>query len=186
LKLKNKKSADMKNTRISIYSKSNSTIFSNWTDTLFVEIQKDGKISLHIESISNTEKGEKARTNATTEIKEVYCQLLALCNDQEWDLDQVINSIPSQISYLGKRLKNENEKSKLEQELEEHRNHLVSDVIDSAVFLNEQNGLINRRLEREKVCSYISEFITKHNMIPSGKHLIEGVSVTFQLPSELD
>ena len=97
----------MKNTRISIYSKSNSTVISNWTDTLFAEVQKDGKISLHIESISNTEKDEKARTNATTEIKEVYCQLLALCDDQEWDLDQVINSIPTKISYLGKRLKNE-------------------------------------------------------------------------------
>jgi len=176
----------MKNTRISIYSKSNSTVISNWTDTLFAEVQKDGKISLHIESISNTEKDEKARTNATTEIKEVYCQLLALCDDQEWDLDQVINSIPTKISYLGKRLKNENEKSKLEKELEEHRDHLVSAVIDAAVFLNEQNGLTNRLIEREKVCSYISEFITRHYIIPSGKHLIEGVSVTFRLPSEFD
>ena len=176
----------MKNTRISIYSKSNSTVISNWTDTLFAEVQKDGKISLHIESISNTEKDEKARTNATTEIKEVYCQLLALCDDQEWDLDQVINSIPPKISYLGKRLKNENEKSKLEKELEEHRDHLVSAVIDSAVFLNEHHGLTNRRIAHQKVFSYVSEFIERHYILPSGKHLIEGVSVTFQPPGELD
>ena len=165
--------------QVPIYTKTQSTTFTHWTETLYICLGDDGDMSLKIWNVGDCGSGETFKSKETKVMSVLYKQIEDLCYEKEWEEDEVLQSIPKEWSLLASLLGVEKDSVNREKDAENTLNMIASWASKSAIYAYNNSGISNKRLMYECIQSFVVDYLKEHKTLPCGVHVINGVEVTF-------
>ena len=98
-------------------------------------------MSLKIWNVGDCGNGETFRSNETKDVKDLYTQIEDLCYEKEWEVDEVLQSIPKEWSLLASLLGVEKDSVNREKDAENTLNMIASWASKSAIYAYNNSGI---------------------------------------------
>ena len=162
-----------------IYVRPQKTMFTHWTETLYICLSDDGDMWLKVWNVGDCGSGETFKSQETKEMSELYTQIQELCHEKDWDFDEVLRSIPNEESGLAMLLGIESQKAATEEKAEEDLYLIASQAYKSAIYAYKNPGVSNQRIMHEKIKSFVVNYLKVYKSLPTGDHFVGDIKVTF-------
>ena len=104
---------------IPIYTRPQSTMFTHWTETLYICLSDDGDMSLKIWNVGDCGIGETFKSKETKEVGVLYKQIEDLCYEKEWEIEEILKLIPDDDGNLHDLLSEEQKRVAAERKIAE-------------------------------------------------------------------
>jgi len=165
---------------IPVYTKSDDSMFTHWTETLYLCCDENKEMYLKILNSGDFGCGETFRSLGTTSIGVLYSQLQQLCSEKNWEIDDVIESVPSvELPLISQQLELERRRLVAERDAEDKMSLLVAKVSLGAIYSKNSLNQMDLRIMDDTIQSYVFDYLKMNNRLPTGSHLVNGTEVTF-------
>ena len=162
-----------------IYVRPQKTMFTHWTETLYICLSDDGDMWLKVWNVGDCGSGETFKSQETKEMSELYTQIQELCHEKDWDFNEVLHSIPNEESGLAMLLGTENIKVVTDRDAEEEFYLMASQAIKSVIYPSTDLGASNERAMHEKIQLFVMKYLKLYKSLPTGDHFVGDIKVTF-------